>query len=54
MAKLSVIYDCLNKMIIDIQINVIKYAEVKSAAENLKSLRKIYSFCALIILSKCK
>ena len=42
MAKLSVIYDCLNKMIIDIQINVIKYPEVKSAEENLKAVRTLF------------
>lgn len=42
MAKLSAIYDCLNKMIIDIQINTYKYAEHKSAEENLKALRNLF------------
>jgi len=42
MAKLSTIYDCLNKMIIDIQIDVIKYAEAKSAEENLMSVRSLF------------
>jgi hypothetical protein len=42
MGKLSAIYDCLNKMIIDIQINTYKYAESKLADENLKEMRQLF------------
>lgn len=42
MGKLSTIYDCLNKMIIDIQVNIYKYAESKSAEANLNEMRNLF------------